>query len=136
MTLLRWVDIESDSFQITVVENGKFCKVKAKGNINYRATLFALVRLVSDFSFDSSYRIIIDFHDTDFDFSNDEISGLLNYLEHIQEFYPNRFALLLPDNDSSLTSLLMSRIQKSGIRMDLFHGSREIDHWLDNTPSY
>ena len=136
MTLLRWVDIESEEFQINVIENGKFCKVKAKGDINYRATLFALVRLISDFSFDSGYKIIIDFEDANIDFTNEEITGLLNYIKHIQEFYTNRFALLLPKMDSSLSSLIISRFTKAGIRMDFIQGSKNIDIWLKNTPSF
>ena len=136
MTLLRWVDLESNNYQISIIENGEFCKVKASGEITYRATLFALVRLVTDFQFKSSYRIILDFENTKFAFTNEEISGLINYLHHIKSFFPNRFAIILPEEDTVLGSLLASRCKRADLSIDFFLGSELIEHWLENTPSY
>jgi hypothetical protein len=136
MTLLRWVNIESEVYTINVVENGRFCKVRATGEINYRATLFALVRLITDFQFDSSYKIILDFEKSKFDFSNDEITGLINYIQHIRDFYPNHFALILPETSSSIGTLLISRCKRTNLNIEFFHGSAKIDEWLANYPSY
>ena len=136
MTLLRWVDIESDSYQFNVIENGRFCKIKATGEINYRATIFALVRLVSDSRFDSSYKIILDFEASKFDFSNNEITGLINYISHVHDFYPNRFALILPEEKSSMGTLLASRCKRAGLKIDFFLGSSLLEHWIKHIPAY
>ena len=130
MTLLKWVDIESNNYQIRVVEDGRFCKLKANGMVNYRATLFALVRLVCDHRFDSDYKIIIDFENTDFDFSNNEITGLIKYIVHLKEFYANHFAIVLPREESSMSSLLISRCEKSNLKVKFFFGSSDVDKWL------
>ncbi|MCF8372920.1 MAG: hypothetical protein K9H64_14965 [Bacteroidales bacterium] len=136
MALLKWVNIESDIYQINVVENGKFCKVRATGEINYRATIFALVRLITDFQFDSSYKIILDFENSKFDFTNDEITGLINYIKHICDFFTNRFALILPEGNSSMATLLVSRCKRAGLNIEFFNGAARVDEWLINSPSY
>ncbi|MEA3446745.1 MAG: hypothetical protein U9R19_18670 [Bacteroidota bacterium] len=133
MTLLRWIDIESENFQINVVEKQKYYKVKANGNFNYRATLFALVRLVCDYSLDSSYKIVMDFEETKLNFTNDEITGLINYIKHLQTFYSNRFSLILPRKHSDMATLIISRFNKEDVRMDYLQGSKNLNHWLKNT---
>lgn len=130
MTLLRWVDLESNCFRINVIENGKFCKLKSKGCVNYRATLFALTRLISDYQFDSSYKIVIDFEETDFDFSTTEIDGILKYISHLKEFHTNRFAIILPDIENSMSGYLVSKCKSAGLEIDIFYGTAELDRWL------
>lgn len=133
MTLLKWVNTESDIYQINVNENNRFCRVEATGEINYRATILALVRMISDFRLDSNYKIILDIENYKFDFTNEEITGLINYIRHIHDFYPNRFALILSKENTSMGDLLASRCKKAGLWIDFFLGSSHLDHWIKNT---
>jgi hypothetical protein len=136
MTLLKWVDIESDIYQINIIENGGFCIIKAAGEINYRATLFALVRAVSDARFDSRYKIILNLEKAKFDFSNEEITGLINYIKHIYGYYQNRFAIILSEEKNSMEALLMSRCKKEGLKVFFLLGSEHIEHWMETSNAY